>query len=62
MCKSAFIRIYSDLPENIRKEIIVIIDEKPYTWDAAYFEVNDDTKLGKKILEKLKSMGLIKDD
>ena len=59
MTKSTFIQIYSSLPEDIRKEIIVVIEEKPYSWDAVYFEVAKETDLGKKILKKLESMELI---
>ena len=62
MTKSNFIQIYSSLPEAIRKEIIVVVDDKPYTWDVAYLEIYNDTALGKKILDKMKNMGLIDDE
>ena len=62
MAKSKFIQIYSSLPEAIRKEIIVVVDDKPYTWDVAYLEICNDTALGKKILDKIKNMGLIDDE
>ncbi len=62
MSKGKFIKIYSSLPDNIRKEIIVVIDGKPYTWDVAYIEVYKDTALGKRIIEKLQKMGLIEND
>jgi len=58
--KVKFVRIFSNLPDKVREEdIIVVIDEKPYTWNAAYFEVNNDTKLGEKILNKLKELDII---
>lgn len=62
MNKANFIKIYSSLPEAIRREIIVVVDNKPYTWDVAYIEVSNGTDLGKKIFDKMKSMGLIDDE
>jgi len=58
--KVKFVKIFSNLPDKVREEdIIFVIDEKPYTWNAAYFEVKNDTKLGEKILNKLKELGII---
>lgn len=58
--KIKFVKIFSNLPDKVRKEdIIVVIDEKPYTWNAAYLEVKNDTKLGKEILNKLNKLGII---
>ncbi len=62
MNKANFIKIYSSLPDAIRKEIIVVVDNKPYTWNVAYIEVSNGTNLGKKILDKMISMGLIDDE
>jgi hypothetical protein len=61
MSKSVFIRTYASLPDSIRKEVIAVVEQKPYSWDAAYVEVIKDTSLGKAILEKLERMGLIQD-
>ena len=48
-----FKRIFSNLPEKVRKEdIIVVIDSKPYTWNVAYLEIENNTDIGKKILKK----------
>lgn len=60
MGKSLFIQIYSNLAESIRKEIIVVIDNEPYTWNTAYLEVKNDTELGNKIIQKMEKMGLLK--
>jgi UV DNA damage repair endonuclease len=59
MSKERFYKVYSNLPEDIRKEIIVIVDDKPYTWDVAFLEVSNETNLGLKILQKLIEMGII---
>jgi len=55
-----FKKIFANLPEKIRQEdIIAVIDKKPYTWNAAYFEVNNNTILGDKILKKLKELNIL---
>ncbi|MFH1623344.1 MAG: hypothetical protein ABIA12_02390 [Candidatus Aenigmatarchaeota archaeon] len=59
MAAERFMRVYSDLPLKLRKEIVMVIDEEPITWNAAYIEVKNNTEKGKKILEKLASLGII---
>ena len=51
--KVKFLKAYAHLPETIRNQIIVVYDEKTYTWDAVYFEVKNDTSLSKKLLNTL---------
>lgn len=57
--KSAFLKAYSNLPEDERNQIIVIIDGRTYTWNRAYDEIQQDTGLGEKILIKLERLGII---
>lgn len=57
--KARFINVYSNLPINVRKEIIVVIDNQPIAWDVAYNEVMNNTKLGLIILDKLNKMEII---
>ena len=58
--KTRFMKIFANLPEKIRREdIIVVIEDKPYTWNAAYLEIKNNTSLGKKILIKLKETKII---
>lgn len=56
---SRFQKIYANVPEKLRSEIIVIINEKPYSWDAAFFEIRNNTKLGQQIYAKLEKMEII---
>ncbi len=49
-----FLKAYANLPEPERYQVVAIIDEKPHSWNAAYLEVSNNTKLGNKILEKMK--------
>lgn len=57
--KSIFLKKYANLPLALRDEIIVIIDDKPLTWNAAYLEVKNDTEKSKEILEKLSELEIL---
>jgi len=57
--KIRFLKIFSNLPEDVRKDIIAVIDKKPYNWDVAYIEIKNDTDLGRKILKTLKDLAII---
>ncbi len=57
--KERFIKVYSNLPLNVRREIIVVINNKPLSWDVAYNEVINDTKIGSEIIKKLIKMEFI---
>ncbi len=57
--REKFLRAYSNIPLNARKEIILVLEEGPITWEVAYLEVKNQTEKGKKILEKLSELNLI---
>ena len=58
--KIKFIKIFQNLPDKIRNEdIILVLDKKPYTWNAAFFEISNSTTLGIKMLKKLNELGII---
>ncbi|MBI2507841.1 hypothetical protein HYV89_02705 [Candidatus Woesearchaeota archaeon] len=48
-----FLKVFANLPEELRKDIIAVIDDKTYTWNASYLEIRDKTSLGQKILKML---------
>ena len=53
-------KVFANLPEKIRNEdIILVLDKKPYTWNAVFLEVNNSTILGAKMLKKLKELKII---
>ncbi len=57
---STFKKVFANLPEKIRNEdIILVVDKKPYTWNAVFLEVNNSTILGIKMLKKLKELKII---
>jgi len=60
--KVKFIKVYANLPIKIRNEVVLLLDEKeggPITWNAAYIEINNDTKLGNIFLKKLIELEII---
>lgn len=58
--RERFLRAYANLPLNSRREIIVVLDEEgPVTWEAAYLEVKNDTDKAREILKKLEKLNLI---
>jgi len=58
--KERFFRVYANLPVGLRNEVILVLpDVGPMTWNAAYVEVNNNTKLGDVIVEKLIELKII---
>ncbi len=50
--------IYANVPDNLRRDIIAVVDEKTYTWNSAYFEIKNSTELGRKRLTFLSAIFL----
>ena len=57
--KEKFYRVYDNLPLNIRGEVIVVINNEPISWKIAKLEIDNDTKIGKIILNKLEALEII---
>ena len=57
--RAKFLRIFANIPEDLRNDIIALADDKTYTWNTAYFEIKDDTSLGKKLLKALEENKII---
>jgi len=58
--KTRFLEVYANLPINLRDEIVLVLKDKgPITWNVAYFEVKNNTKLGEEILNKLDELKII---
>ncbi|MBU0459719.1 MAG: hypothetical protein KJ597_02100 [Nanoarchaeota archaeon] len=53
--REKFLKIYANVPDSLREDIIVVVDGKTYTWNTAYFEIKNNTDLGKKILKGLEN-------
>lgn len=57
--KERFYKIYTNLPLNVRDEVVFVIDNEPVTWKVARLEIDGDTQLSHVILEKLAALGII---
>jgi hypothetical protein len=57
--RAKFLKIYANVPENLRGDIIAVVDRKPYTWNTSFLEIKENTELGKKILKLLIKMGIL---
>jgi len=56
---SRFQVVYASVPEKLRNGVIAVVDERPYSWNAAYLEMSNGTELGEKIFEKLIETAII---
>lgn len=64
--KSRFLEVYQNLPLGERRNTILVIednknnrDKKPISWDVAFLEINQETNIGEKVLNKLIKLKLI---
>jgi len=60
LLRTKFLKAFANLPEKVKsEEVIVVIDNVPYTWTAAAIEVKGESPTGKKILKILKGLGVL---
>lgn len=58
--KNRFIKVYSNLPINLRNEIILVLPNiGSITWNVASLEINGETEIGQTILNKLIELKII---
>jgi hypothetical protein len=60
--KTKFLRIYANLPQGTREEIIAVVNGEPYTWQSARIEIDGadtPTPVGAEILDVLTKLGIL---
>lgn len=58
--KNRFIKVYSNLPINLRNEVILVLPNiGSITWNVASLEINGETEIGKVIIDKLIELKII---
>ena len=57
--REKFLKLYADIHEELRRDIVAVIDGKTYSWNIAYIEIKDNTELGKKLLKALEDLGIV---
>ena len=56
----SFLKIYANLPLSARSEVVVVVKNEPLTWNSAHLEVEQNTPVGKEILEILTKLEILK--
>lgn len=60
LLRDRFLKVYSNLPLNVREEIIYVVEDKgPINWNVAYLEIQNNTPLARKILDQLAELEVI---
>ena len=59
MAKEDFFKVYANVPIEERNNVVVVVEEKPISWNLAYQEIKNNTKLAEKILKILKELEII---
>ncbi len=54
-----FAEIYSNLPLKTRREIVVVVNEQPISWEIAHKEIENDTDMGREILNKIHELKIL---
>ena len=57
--KNRFYKVYNNLPLKLRDEAVVVINNDAISWRLAKLYIEEGTKLGEDILEKLDRMKII---
>ena len=57
--REKFLKIYADIPLGLRREIILILDNAPISWNVAFVEVTNRPTKSKIILRKLNELKII---
>jgi len=57
--REKFLKIYADIPLNLRKEIILVLGDEPISWNVAFVEISNKTNKSEIILKKLNELRII---
>ena len=57
--KAQFLKTYANLPQASREEIVAVVGEEPYSWQSAKLEIENNTPIGKRILELLVNLKIL---
>lgn len=57
--KAEFLRVFSNVPYPLRKEIIVVIGEDTFNWSTAKAEISRDSEKAPVLLEHLRKIGVL---
>jgi hypothetical protein len=59
--RAKFLKAYASVPEKLRGDIIAVVEDRTYSWDAIFVEASGKTRLGDKLIKKLEEIGLFRE-
>ena len=54
-----FMEIYKTIPEEVKKEKIIILNEESYSWNVVYAEAKNNTERSYALLIKMEARGFM---
>ncbi len=57
--RAQFFKVYANLPQALRNEVVAVVRGEPYTWQSAKLEIEQDTVIGKEIIELLTRLKIL---
>lgn len=57
--KEDFFKIYSSIPIEERKNVVIVVSKQAISWALAYQEIKNNTSLGEKILKTLMELDIV---
>ena len=57
--KAKFLKIFANIPLNLRDEIIAVVEDQSISWLVAYTEIKQDTDKANQIIDQLKKIGVL---
>ena len=54
-----FLKVFQNIPEALRENVIAVVNDKPYSWNVAYIEIKNKTEVGRKILKILENLEIV---
>ena len=58
--RAKFLSVYTNIPLNVRDDVVLVLDDRPISWNVAYLEVVTHGPQAEKILTDLVELEIIK--
>lgn len=57
--RERFYRVYANIPLSLRQEVVLVLEDETISWKIAKLEIDNKTKIGEQVLQKLNALELI---
>lgn len=58
--RAKFLSIYANIPLNVRDDVVLVLNDRPISWNVAYLEIVTNGPQAEKILSDLVELEIIK--